>query len=543
VPLSQLSDVFHFYSLTEAVPFAHSGDVITIEPGASPDASVVTITHDGVTIQGDPNVPASILPSYQLNVPANFAHLVNLNLTSVTLGTPSISSPNFGNFIGKSLINNLTENGFNSAFSQNTITGLAHFIHADRDQIVNNVFATNGTLSLLLEFCLQGTLVSQNTFFGHSTGFSGAIQVQNSGTDQAVLGGPVIISNNTIALSGMHAIGITVLASGIDSPFSDVNILNNTISTNITGTGLVLYTDSGGLRALVQGNDLWNNLVGVSITGDSAGNPGDIDMGGGNLGSLGGNDFRAWNSTTDPSTYPAIDLFRTQAKTIMATTNMFDANVIPSQVCRLNGNPINLGGPLSDKGSFVQSLYNKVLGRTGTRAEIDAWVNVLAAQSQAAVANGILRSAESLGRIVDSLYLRFLGRRSDSAGRAAWVHSLQNGATLESIETAFLTSPEYLGHINTDFVQSLYINVLGRTGGANELAFWNNNIQTLGLSGIATGFVGSQEYRTDSINADFQTFLHRPVFPSEISTFAALHTDLLGLEVAILGTPAYLSVA
>jgi hypothetical protein len=46
---------------------------------------------------------------------------------------------------------------------------------------------------------------------------------------------------------------------------------------------------------------------------------------------------------------------------------------------------------------------------------------------------------------------------------------LQHGGTEEQLETAFLTSPEYLSHINTDFVQSLYLNILGRTGSASEL--------------------------------------------------------------------------
>jgi hypothetical protein len=136
-------------------------------------------------------------------------------------------------------------------------------------------------------------------------------------------------------------------------------------------------------------------------------------------------------------------------------------------------------------------------------------VNVLNSQGQAAVANDILHSSEALGRIVDSFYLRFLGRHSDSGGRAGWINFLQQGGTLEGLETAFLTAPEYTGHINTDFVQSLYINILGRTGSAGELAGWNNNLQNLGLAGIANAFTHSAENRLNTLRADFQTFLHR----------------------------------
>jgi hypothetical protein len=50
----------------------------------------------------------------------------------------------------------------------------------------------------------------------------------------------------------------------------------------------------------------------------------------------------------------------------------------------------------------------------------------------------------------------------------------------------------------------------------------------------ATVFVRSLEYRYDNINADFQTYVH---------TFGPLQTDLLGLEAAILGSPANLNFA
>src|SRR5262249_28869690 len=157
--------------------------------------------------------------------------------------------------------------------------------------------------------------------------------------------------------------------------------------------------------------------------------------------------------------------------------------------------------PLNSQRAFVQALYNEVLGRTGATGELDSWVQVLNTSGNAAVVNGILRSSEGLGRIVDSFYLRFLGRQSDANGRAGWINFLKNGGTIEQMTTAFTTAPEYINHINTDFVQSLYINILGRTGSTTELANWNNNIQTLGLTGIANGFSFSTEYRASNVIA------------------------------------------
>jgi hypothetical protein len=522
--------------------------VITLEPGASPDASTVAVNGDQILIEGDPNVPASILPVESIHVTASAGDvsISNLNLFSLTLDATNV--PQSTRNVLKCLIGNLTENGSASGFTQNTI-GSAVFSGSNLDLIANNIFDTKGPVSLFLQNCM-GTIITQNTFYNFDSSSNNGIYVFNSG-GPVLLGGPITISNNTIALSGppngslvQNSIGIRVEESGTSFPDTEVKILNNSISTNFVGIGLNFYTDAGNITALVQGNDFWNNSIGVSITGSPTGNPGIIDMGGGSQGSLGGNDFREWNSTNGiSSTVAAIVLNNTSAKIPSATDNLFDFNVIPSQVCSLNGNIINLGGPQGGRFAFVQSLYNKALGRTGTHAEIVGWLNIFATQGQAAVVNGILRSAESLGRIVDSLYLRFLGRQSDAAGRAGWVNALQNGATLESIETGFLTSPEYLHHIDTDFVQSLYINILGRTGSAFELAFWDNQIQAIGLAGIANAFVTSQEYKNDNINADFETYLHRPVFPSELSSFGAMQTDLLSLEAAILSTPAYINVA
>ena len=103
----------------------------------------------------------------------------------------------------------------------------------------------------------------------------------------------------------------------------------------------------------------------------------------------------------------------------------------------------------------------------------------------------------------------------------------------------FLTRPEYIGHINTDYVQSLYINILGRTGHRPELAGWNNRIQQLGLGGIASGFTGSNENRTNSLTSNFQVFLHRNPTAAEVNALVGSGADLLSLEAAVLSLPEY----
>src|SRR5438876_407890 len=105
--------------------------------------------------------------------------------------------------------------------------------------------------------------------------------------------------------------------------------------------------------------------------------------------------------------------------------------------------------------------------RGAGRSEASAATIFAASRRRAA---SIRLSNEALGRVVDQLYLRFLGRQSDPAGQAGFISFLQHGGTLETVENLFVTSPEYINHINTDFVQSLFLNIIGRPGSAAELA-------------------------------------------------------------------------
>src|SRR5262249_9383694 len=83
-PISTPADATHMHSLTGALAAANSGDTITIEPGATPDAGAVNVNVSDLTIHGDPNVPGSVLPRYDLNLNASNITLDNLNLGTVT---------------------------------------------------------------------------------------------------------------------------------------------------------------------------------------------------------------------------------------------------------------------------------------------------------------------------------------------------------------------------------------------------------------------------------------------------------------------------
>jgi hypothetical protein len=545
VPVSQASDVTHLYTLADAAAAAGAGGVVTIEPGASPDLNQpVVVTQNGITIQGDPNVPGSILPAYDLKVLTSHVTLTNLNLASVQFGNlPGDSTAAF-NTVSKCVIGQVIEYGFVLTLTQNTITGNAKFAadytHGAGQIITNNTFTSIAPMILEVDYSLgaTGTVISQNTFYGNTFG-QVAIDLFNCQN-------ACVVANNVISLTGDSSTGIRVQQTGDN--FSSVRIQNNQIDTHRVsgGIGIDMMVFRGDLNhsvALLEGNDFHNNAVGVALFGNSQdlNGLGAIDMGGGPLGSRGGNSFRGFTSaaTIDAA---AIVVSHSRTDVVSAQQNMFTAGVVPASVVFMDQGFIDLLNPLTSQQSFVQALYNEVLGRTGILAELNAWVSVLNAQGRGAVANGILHSNEALGRIVDQLYLRFLGRQSDAAGRDGWIRFLQNGGTEEQVETLFLTSSEYISHINVDYVQSLYMNILGRTASGQELAQWNNNIQNLGgLSGVANAFTRSSENRLNTLRMDFQTFLHRTPADSELTPLVNTSLDLLSLESAVLSSAEFFS--
>jgi hypothetical protein len=400
------------------------------------------------------------------------------------------------------------------------------------DLITDNLFTTPVSPNLDIVNC-DGINVSQNTFYTDNV-------TVISLTDSGDPGVACIVQNNSILASGKQSTGIRVRQFNFSTR---VSIANNMINTN-GGVGLSFACAAGSdMVAFVEGNDFHGNRIGVSIVGDGN-SAGSIDLGGDV--SLGRNDFRDFNSIGTLFS-AAITLTQTSPTTVIpAAGNIFRPGTSPAAVVddsvegSMDGTgQINAGAKLDDPHAFVQTLYNDLLGRNGTSSELDGWASLFSSQGQPAVVNGILHSSEALGRIVDQYYLRFLGRQSDPGGRAGWISFLQSGGTEENLETAFLTSREYISHIDTDFVQSLYINILGRTGSTLELAGWNNNIQSLGLAGIASAFTHSAENRANTITSYFQTFLHRPPTNSELAAEVGSPQDLLSVEGALLSTPEF----
>src|SRR5262245_34251721 len=105
VPLVQPEDGTHFHSLSSAITAAGERGQVTIEPGASPQFDNIQV-HQVISIRGDANVPASILPSYSIDIgTTGSVVLENLNVNTLMIGNGGQAS------VSKCLIQTIDSDG------------------------------------------------------------------------------------------------------------------------------------------------------------------------------------------------------------------------------------------------------------------------------------------------------------------------------------------------------------------------------------------------------------------------------------------------
>src|SRR5262249_31723998 len=134
-------------------------------------------------------------------------------------------------------------------------------------------------------------------------------------------------------------------------------------------------------------------------------------------------------------------------------------------------------------------------------------------------------------------------RDADPVGRAGFVTYLQAGGTLEGVSQFILASSEYQSHFPTDaaFVQSLYQNLLHRTGSTAEVNWWLAALPHVGRAGVAQGFLESPEFRTWEVGDDYIQLLDRPQLASaaEVNAWVNTGPDLLTINTLFAGSPEF----
>jgi hypothetical protein len=107
----------------------------------------------------------------------------------------------------------------------------------------------------------------------------------------------------------------------------------------------------------------------------------------------------------------------------------------------------------ASNGTFIHDLYTNVLGRDGATNSADEsqWVSALFnGASRADVAASITSSTEATAhtdsQFLDTLYQNALGRTADDAGKSDWATALANGATHADVAIAIVGSAEAVAH-------------------------------------------------------------------------------------------------
>jgi hypothetical protein len=200
----------------------------------------------------------------------------------------------------------------------------------------------------------------------------------------------------------------------------------------------------------------------------------------------------------------------------------------------------------ADNTTYVRGLYTAVLHRVPDSDGLAFWANRLGAgASRLEVAQAFWQSAEHLGMEVDALYAMYLRRAADLEGRANGVAALEAWISPNDLAVQLLTSAEYTqSHPDAgSFVQGLYSDVLGRSATSDELASWSGFQDR---AAIARTFLTSLEAESQAVNSLYVNLLGRTADAPEqqgwTTALASGQTTLDGVVEGFLASDEFMGV-
>jgi Domain of unknown function (DUF4214) len=418
--------------------------------------------------------------------------------------------------------------------------------------------------------------VVDSTFSGNTaSGNGGGLEVQTtgSGSSGSAITNTTIVHDRALNNAGGNT-GGGIDASGTFT--GSLVLLSDTITGNYADTGGGLFWAGASGTVTVQNTVIALNIV--TTAGPDAANPaGTFTDNGGNLigvSGMGSGNTGFTAGTTQTGTLgaplnPQLGFLQNNGgPTVGANADPGTLGTeVPLSFSPLIGKGVAAGAPTTDQRGyfnpgtgpggapdvgavafltaqerFVQALYLDELGRPGTLAELDGWVAVLnGSGGQHAVAAGIAGSAEARDHLVKGWYLTYLGRAAMNGEEQGWVTLLAT-ETEEQVLSKLLASGEFYAHAQTlgfsgtpdsQFVQALYSLLLNRTPSSAEITGWVNLLPTVGRQGVALGFLDSQEYRMNTVEAYYISLLHRQADPLGLNHWVTANLDLASIRVDI----------
>jgi hypothetical protein len=208
---------------------------------------------------------------------------------------------------------------------------------------------------------------------------------------------------------------------------------------------------------------------------------------------------------------------------------------------------------------FVQALYLDVLGRVGTKAELDGWVARLVAPggTQKSVAAEIEASFEARERLVRTWYQTYLGRSAQNYEELGWANLLLTDVE-EHVLSEILGAGEFFTHAQTliasgtpeeRFVKALFQLLLGRQGTSNEVAVGVDVLARSSQQNLAFQFLIGQfppafkgpllEFRQDDFNGYYNTLLRREADVNGLNAWVFSNLDIRSVRIDFESSPEF----
>jgi hypothetical protein len=210
-----------------------------------------------------------------------------------------------------------------------------------------------------------------------------------------------------------------------------------------------------------------------------------------------------------------------------------------------DGGPV---GPFASSADAADAIHHRLEGRAPTAAERDALMGQTRTNGLGAALAEVLEGNPGAGA-VDRLYLAFFQRYPDAEGWNYWISTKGQGHDLEKIAEWFAESAEfqrrYEGLAFSDFLEKLYVEVLGRGSDTEGMAYWLDELEAgrVTRGTIVVYFTESEELRRVAQSRTELTILHRALglerpTDDELAAWAAVRqgTDLTPAVDQLLST-------
>jgi len=486
---------------TAGVAITTSGSTTTFTANA--DNAFLNVADMATALTTGP-----VVVETDLSGPSDMVILGNLNITD-TAGALTIDAGHGIAVSSGAVLNSTTANvtlnvgqdtGVGSALIQGTIEGLNAPVFAGGN-------APNGTTTLLLDYANGASLPSGLSYLG-TGGIINNLTVSDQNGASAhtyAINYGSITRDSDPAIDLSYVTTVSVVGGNLDNTF---NITPVYLGGNGQGTPPTIAINGGPGQ----------NTLNISTTGHVGTFPGGLSFHG-----------LSAATYTDITTISFVEA---------STINAINAPDTADRSTAFTG--------LTANEHFVQALYLDVLGRAGSKAELDYWAatfNVSGetqADAQTLIATGIEHSTEASDLLVDSWYTTFLNR-SAAGEETGWVNMLQSGQTEEQVLSQFLGSAEFFkisqslfdtGTPQQRYVETLFRDLLNRAASSYDISVFSNLFSTNGQTAVAASFLGSMEFRTDSFEGYYDVLLHRPSDPVSLQAWVTSNLDMESVRIA-----------